>query len=149
MPERSVRTILDRPRRGRDNLVTARPDETVGDAARRMAERSCGSILVLDRDRLLGIFTERDLLVRVVAPGRDPGATPLAEVMTAEPETIGIDESVVDAVRRMDEGSFRHLPVLDAGRVVDVISVRDVPILQIGRMAEELDKRHRLAERLW
>lgn len=149
MPERSVRTILGRARRGRDNLVTARPDETVADAARRMAERSCGSILVLDRDLLLGIFTERDLLVRVVAPGRDPGATPLAEVMTAEPETIDIDESVVDAVRRMDEGSFRHLPVLDAGRVVDVISVRDVPILQIGRMAEELDKRHRLAERLW
>jgi CBS domain-containing protein len=69
MPELSVGGVLARPRRARDRLVTARPDETVHDAARRMAEHNCGSVLVMGPDEgLLGIFTERDLLVRVVAP---------------------------------------------------------------------------------
>lgn len=150
MSERPVRTILARPRRARAALVTAGPGEAVRVAAQRMAERRCGSVLVMDDDqRLLGIFTERDLLVRVVAAGRDPGGTPLAAVMTREPTTIDIDEPVEDAVRRMDEGAFRHLPVVEGGRVVDVLSLRDVPILDLGRMADELDQRHRLAERIW
>jgi CBS domain-containing protein len=69
--------------------------------------------------------------------------------MTRGPETIGVDTPVRDAVRRMDEGAFRHLPVVDAGRVVGVLSARDIPVLELGRMADELDRRHRLAERLW
>lgn len=152
MPELTVGDILGRPRRAREGLVTARPDETVRDAARRMAEHSCGSVLVMGRrgDALAGIFTERDLLVRVVAAGLDPARTPVAEVMTADPETIGADAPVRDAVRRMDEGAFRHLPVVGGdGRVVGVLSVRDVPVLELGRMADELDNRHRLAERIW
>ena len=150
MPELSVGGVLARPTRVRDRLVTARPDETVRDASRRMAEHNCGSVLVVGGDgALVGIFTERDLLVRVVALGRDPAATPVAEVMTREPETIGVEVPVRDAVRRMDEGAFRHMPVVEGGRVVGVISARDVPVLELGRMAEELDSRHRLAERLW
>ena len=76
MPERPVRSILHRRRSGSD-LVSARPDETVCDAARRMAENGCGSILVMEGERLLGIFTERDLLVRVAASGLDPAGTRL------------------------------------------------------------------------
>lgn len=151
MPELCVGDILARPRRAREGLVTARPDETVRDAARRMAEHSCGSVLVMAPDGGLGgIFTERDLLVRVVAAGLDPAGTPVSDVMTAGPETIGAEAPVRDAVRRMDEGAFRHLPVVgEDGRVVGVLSIRDVPVLELGRMADELDSRHRLAERLW
>jgi CBS domain-containing protein len=146
MHKRPVRSIL---RRLGPDLVAARADETVCDAARRMAENKCGSILIMDRERLLGIFTERDLLVRVVATGRNPAETRLDEVMTTDIETIDGDESIEEAIRRMDEGAFRHLPVVDSERVLGVLSVRDIPILDMGSMAKELDERHRLAERIW
>ena len=148
MPERPIRSILHRRRSG-PNLVSARPDETVCDAAKRMAEQGCASILVIKDERLLGIFTERDLLVRVAAAGLELTTTKLRDVMTADPETIGADEPVQEAVRRMDEGSFRHLVVVSGGRVLGVVSTRDIPALTMGRMAQELDKRHRLAERVW
>ncbi len=148
MPDRPVRSILHRRRSGPD-LVSARPDETVCDAAKRMAEQGCASILVIKDERLLGIFTERDLLVRVAATGLELTTTKLRDVMTADPETIGADEPVQEAVRRMDEGSFRHLVVVSGGRVLGVVSTRDIPALTMGRMAKELDKRHRLAERVW
>ena len=149
MPGRSVRSILHR-RRFCPGLVSAAPDETAGDGARRMAEARCGSVPVMGDGRMLGIFTERDLLVRVVAEGRDAARTPLGEVMTAEPATIGADEPVEEAVRRMDEGGFRHLPVLEEdGRVLGVLSTRDIPVLELGRMAGELHERRRLAERVW
>jgi CBS domain-containing protein len=148
MPDRPVRSILHRRRSGPD-LVSARPDETVCDAAKRMAEQGCASILVIEDERLLGIFTERDLLVRVAAAGLDLATTKLRDVMTADPETIGAEEPVEDAVRRMDAGAFRHLVVVDGGRVLGVVSTRDIPALTTGRMAKELDQRHRLAERVW
>src|SRR3954451_10915742 len=143
MPERPVRSILHRRRSG-PNLVSARPDETVCAAAKRMAEQGCGSILVTEHERLLGIFTERDLLVRVAAASLDLAATTLREVMTADPETIDAEEPVEEAVRRMDEGAFRHLVVVSGGRVLGVVSTRDIPALTLGRMAKELDQRHRL-----
>ncbi len=148
MLKRSVRAVLER-RRSTGRIVETGPEMTVHEAARRMADRACGSILVTDRGRLVGIFTERDLLNRVVAPGLDPATTKLTQVMTAAPETIDADEPVGEAIRRMDEGCFRHLPVLDQGRVLGVISVRDIPVLEMGQIARELDERHRLAERIW
>jgi CBS domain-containing protein len=148
MRKRPVRSILRRHRLGPE-LVAARADETVCAAAKRMAENKCGSILIMDSERLLGIFTERDLLVRVVATGRDPAETRLDEVMTTDIETIDGDDSIEEAIRRMDEGAFRHLPVVDSHRVLGVLSIRDIPILELGSMAKELDERHRLAERIW
>ena len=148
MPERSVRSILHRRRYGPD-LVGVSPNETVFGAARHMAENCCASVPVLEGGRLLGIFTERDLLARVVAAGLEPARTPVREVMTADPETIGAEEPVGQAVRRMDEGGLRHLVVVDGGRVLGVLSTRDIPALAQGRMAKEIDQRHRQAERIW
>jgi CBS domain-containing protein len=147
MPERSVRSILRR--RLGPAIVTAHPDETVREAAARMAQNCRASILVVEDDRVLGIFTERDVLARVVGAGRDPATTRLREVMTTDLETIGADEPVAEAVRRMDEGSIRHLPVVEGSRVLGVLSSRDIPILALGHMADELHERHRLAERAW
>jgi CBS domain-containing protein len=148
MPERSVRSILRRRRLG-PAIVTAHPDETVREAAVRMAQNCRAGVLIVEDDRVLGIFTERDILVRVVGAGRDPATTRLREVMTTDLETIGADEPIAEAVRRMDEGSIRHLPVVEGSQVLGVLSSRDIPILALGRMAEELHERHRLAERAW
>jgi CBS domain-containing protein len=110
MPERPVRSILGRRRLG-PVLVSAGPDETAREAAVRMAETCRGNLLVVEDGRALGLFTERDLLERVVAAGRDPARTRLREVMRADFETIAAEAPVAEAVRRMDEGGLRHLPV--------------------------------------
>jgi CBS domain-containing protein len=144
MPNRPVCECIRR----KEPLV-ASGGETVRQAAQRMAQACCSSILICDGDRLRGIFTERDLLVRVVAAGRDPAATPLHEVMTADPDTIQATAPVIEAIRRMDEFSYRHMPVLDAGRVVGVISWRDLPFEDRTKLQPELDQRHSLAERMW
>jgi CBS domain-containing protein len=83
MAKRRVREIIQR-----DRPLVGHPEDTVGTAAARMAQHRCGSILVCEDDRLHGIFTERDLLARVVAGGRDPATTRLAEVMTPDPDTL-------------------------------------------------------------
>ncbi len=144
MPERPVREILSR-----DTLVAGPPEMTVRDAAKRMAEHVCGSILVLDGETLVGIFTERDLLVRVIAGDRDPDRTTLAEVMTRRPDTIEAGAPVKEAIRRMDEFCYKHLPVVEAGRVIGVIAVEDIPIAELVGMSDELEERHKLAERMW
>ncbi len=144
MPERPVRDILSR-----DTLVACSPDTSVREAARRMAEHVCGSIVVLDGDTLVGIFTERDLLSRVVATGRDPDRTAVAEVMTRSPDAIEAEAPVKEAIRRMDEFCYKHLPVIDGGRVIGVVAVEDIPIGELVGMSAELEERHRLAERMW
>ena len=148
MPERPVRSLLGRRRLG-PALVAAGPDETAREAARRMVETCRGGLLVVEDGRALGLFTERDLLERVVAAGRDPAATRLREVMRADFETIDAEAPVAEAVRRMDEGGLRHLPVVEGDRVVGVLSSRDIPVLELGSMALELHERHRLSERAW
>ncbi len=118
-------------------------------AAARMAEQRCGSILVCDGDELCGIFTERDLLTRVVAAGRDASTTRLGEVMTPDPDLIEASEPVIEAVRRMDEFGYRHLPVCKGDHVVGVIAWGDVPFEVVARLQPELDRRHALTERIW
>ena len=144
MPQRPVRAILSRP-----NIVCMHPSESVRVAAQRMTAENCGSILVMDGRRLLGIFTERDLLRRVVAAGLDVERTTVAEVMTADPDTIDADEPVAEVIRRMDEFGYRHLPVTELGRPVGVVSIRDLPFGDVAAMQPELEERHALAERIW
>ncbi len=144
MATRPVREIITR-----DRPLVGRAGDTVRTAAKKMAEHGCGSILVCDGGKLRGIFTERDLLVRVVAAGRDAARTKLAEVMTREPDTIEGSQPVVEAVRRMDECCYHHLPVLEGNRLLGVITLRDVPLDVMVRLQPELEQRHLLAERLW
>jgi len=144
MATRPVREIITR-----DRPLVGRTDDTVRTAAEQMAQHRCRSILVCDGEQLRGIFTERDLLVRVVAAGRDPTRTQLAEVMTPEPDTIESSQPVAEAVRRMDEGGYHHLPVLEEDRLLGVIALRDVPLEVMVRLQPELEQRHLLAERMW
>lgn len=100
---------------------------SVREATRLMAERRVGAVAVINGTILAGIFTERDLMTRVVAIGRDPDTTPLAEVMTVQPRTIEARQSLVDGLSVMFAQRFRHLPVVDGQRVVGMLSCRDVP----------------------
>jgi CBS domain-containing protein len=93
------------------------------EATQRMVERSVGSIVVLEGERLIGIVTERDVL-RVFAGG-EPDAR-VGDVMTRTPETVEPDESLAQAKLVMLHGGFRHLPVVETGRVVGMLSIRDL-----------------------
>ena len=106
-------------------LVALTGADHVRDAARLMKHRRVGSVLVMNKDVLEGIFTERDMVYRVVADGLDPDMTPLSKVMTANPDTIDACASALDALKAMNERGYRHLPVMDEGRIVGVVSTRD------------------------
>jgi CBS domain-containing protein len=125
------------------------PGTSVRDACRAMAVHQCGSVLVTERGQLLGVFTESDLVRRVLVPGLDPCLTLLVEVMTREPDTIEPEARVDDAVRRMDEFGYRHLPVVEHGRVVGILSLRDLSIEDLAAMHAELETRRIVAERAW
>ena len=120
MPIRSLRSII-----AGQTPVTAVKTETVLNASRQMKARNIGSLLVVDGTRLIGIFTERDALFRVVAGDRNPATTTLADVMTPQPQTIHPDEPFLRALRIMHEGKFRHLPVVEFDRPLGLVSVRD------------------------
>jgi CBS domain-containing protein len=114
-----------------------------------MTEEACGSVLVCDGDRLRGIFTERDLMTRVVGRGLDPRTTRLEQVMTRDPDRIEGTATAQEALRRMDELGCRHLPVMEDGRVLGVVSLRDLPIETVAEALPELERRRVLAERMW
>ena len=127
-------------------LMTVRPEETVRDAARKMVARNIAAALVTDADgRLLGIFTERDLLRRVVAEGRDPDQTQVAKVMTANPHVVSLDSTVIETMRAMQERHVRHLPVTADGRAVGIVSIRDF----LGVEVDEVQREQESRERLW
>ena len=108
------------------DVVHALPDDTVHSAVQKMNERNVGAILVMSGDKLEGIFTERDLMTRVLVQGLDPAATPLRRVATTAPITIAEGASVRQCAYLIRDKGFRHVPVVsDDGKVVGMISTRD------------------------
>jgi CBS domain-containing protein len=108
----------------RRKLVTAPPQATVREASQLMVKKQVGAVLVVEEGRLLGIFSERDAVFRVIARGLDPSATELAQVMTPDPKTVKPSNTFGYAMTLMHENGFRHLPVLDEGKVVGIVSAR-------------------------
>ncbi len=113
----------------------------VSDAARLMRDQNVGAVLVTDGATLQGVFTERDALFRVLAAGRDPGTTKVADVMTRSPQTIHPDKPFVEALRLMLEGGFRHVPVVEDGRVLGMVSVRDALDPEVYEAKKDLVQR--------
>ncbi len=107
-------------------VTSIEPTATVRAAVHRMVEARTGSVLVVDGDAIAGIFTERDLMRRVVAPGRDPDAVRVAEVMTAPILTVSPRTTVGEALAIITEKRHRHLPVVDGDRLVGLISAGDL-----------------------
>jgi CBS domain-containing protein len=106
-------------------LITAPPEMVVSDAAKLMAGKNAGAVLVIENKRLVGIFTERDAVFRVLATGRDANTTPLRTVMTATPATLSPGSSYGHALLLMQEKGFRHVPVVDGDHVIGIISARN------------------------
>jgi CBS domain-containing protein len=106
------------------SLLTVEASLPLAEAAKQMNERAVGAVLVVERDRVVGIFTERDVL-RAVALGHVEGAD-VGAWMTRGPETIEPTDSVAHAASMMIHGGFRHLPVVDAGKPVGIVSIRDL-----------------------
>ena len=118
--ERTIRDIIKQ-----QQLVTAPANMIVREAAIVMRQRRIGAMLVVEHGFLVGIFTERDALNRVVAESRDASTTTLADVMTSNPRTVSPNASFNAALELMHEGRFRHVPVVEDGRPLGMISVRD------------------------
>jgi CBS domain-containing protein len=106
-------------------LVTVAEDATVSEAAQVMSLQHVGAALIVDGERLRGIFTERDI-VRALAAEHDAATHALTAWMTADPVTLTPDASVAEARDRMLEEGFRHIPVIEAERLVGIVSLRDV-----------------------
>jgi CBS domain-containing protein len=106
-------------------VLSVAPEDTIGEAAQKMVERRVGSAIVLDYGRLIGIFTERDLM-RAVADRVHSSEARVREWMTADPVTVTPEISAEEAARTMLTNGFRHLPVVEGDRAVGIISIRDV-----------------------
>ena len=137
----TVRTLMD-PRK----LILVPWSMTVREAAKLMKSKRYGAVLVTEGDDLLGIFTERDAIFRVIAVGLDPETTPLVDVMTKEPKTITPDKTFGHAMLMMHEGGFRHVPVVEDGKLVGMVSSRNALDPDLEEFVFEEHRRKRLLE---
>jgi CBS domain-containing protein len=119
----SVSTLLEH--KG-PKVFSVPSDVTVCAAVREMNDHKVGAVVVMQAGRLVGIFTERDVLARVVAPGLDPKTTPIAQVMTRDPITIEPTTTVEQVMTLFTDKRFRHLPVVDHGALIGLVSIGDV-----------------------
>jgi CBS domain-containing protein len=122
------------------DVVTAKRDEPLEDVVKKMVEKGVGSVVVVDDGgRPIGIFTERDLLLKVVGAGR-PLSTPVGEVMTPDPITAKPDWSLTRTLEIMVHYGFRHLPVVsDEGMLIGIVSIKDLARTLTGEVdVEEL-----------
>lgn len=120
------------------NPLTMPPSTCVRDACLAMHETNADSVLVTDpRGRLIGIFTDRDAVCRVLAAGKNAETTPLEEVMTADPDTLAPDTSAIEALRWMWDGGYRHIPVVEGGRLLGVVSRADFKAAERDRLEVE------------
>ena len=114
-------------------------DETVLAATKRMSEWQVGAVTVLDGERLVGIFSERDLMTRVVSKGLSPTSTLVGQVMTQNPVVVDAHSTVEQCLRIMQQAKCRHLPVVSAGALVGMVSIRDLLQSDIQQKDDEIE----------
>lgn len=120
---RSIRDIIaNRP------APTIAPTDSIREAAHRLDRFNVGALVVLDGARVAGLLSERDIIRKCIGQDLSPETTTVAQAMTADPVTVQADEGLAEAIRHMEAGHFRHLPVLDgAGTCIGLLSIRDIP----------------------
>ena len=121
----------------------ASPQQVVSDIVSVMATQQIGAVPVVLDGRLVGIFSERDLVRRVCAMGRSPEKTAVGEVMTPNPVTAGPDEERLIAIAKMQKVGCRHLPVVAAGAIIDMLSMRDLLFVELEERQAEVDSLRR------
>ena len=136
MLDLSVRNVMER-----EKALSLSPETTVGKAAELMARMKIGAVMIVEQERLIGIFTERDALFRVIARGLDARSTRLAEVMTAEPLTVGPEMSYGYALVMMQENGFRHTPVVESGKPIGIVSSRSAMDPELEEFVAEANRR--------
>jgi citrate synthase len=136
-PNRTVQDVMSRP------VVTVKPSDTVAQVAQTMAENRVGSVVVLDSDRVVGIFTERDL-VRYAAEDNTGGGATVADWMTTDPDTVPPEMTASEAFRSLADHGYRHIPVVENGQLAGIVSMRDLmkiaQITPVGTPAVEVPK---------
>ena len=138
MFDRSIKSIMELER---EHFLTAPLHTTVSDAARLMATRNAGVVLVVQGERLVGIFTERDVVFRVIARDLDPAATPLEAVMTPSPRTLEPNRTYGHALLLMQENGFRRVPVVQEGRLLGIVSSRNAMDPELEEFVSEQRRR--------
>lgn len=131
-----IRHVMEQQR-----ALTASPETSVSEAAELMVSRNVGAVLVIEQERLVGIFTERDAVFRVIAKGRDARSTRLSEVMTPAPQTIEPDKPFGLALLMMHEHGFRHVPVIEHGEPVGIVSARHALDPDLEEFVSEAQRR--------
>lgn len=118
--------------------VTLPPNASAREACQRMRDRRVGAVLVTEGDcRLVGIFTGRDAVHRVLAEGKSAARTTLEEVMTPNPDTMPPAKMAIEALRLMEDGRYRHLPIVNDGKAVGIVSQFDFSGIELDRLDEE------------
>jgi CBS domain-containing protein len=128
----SIREVMTR------DPATCETTDSVLDAARAMKDGDFGAVVVTESDDVRGILTDRDIVVRILAEGKDPAATEIREAFTTEPTTLSPQDSSEDAVQALRDAHVRRLPVVEGGRVVGIVS--------IGDLAQARDEKSALAD---
>jgi CBS domain-containing protein len=141
MAERTVRQVIE----GQEP-VSAPATMSAMEAARLMKQHNIGALTVIEADKLVGVFTERDALFRVLAGGMDAIKTTLADVMTRNPQTIHPNDGFTHALQIMHDGHFRHLPVVEDGRLVGIVSVRDALGPELEAFVYEMLRQEQIQE---
>jgi CBS domain-containing protein len=118
---------------------------TVRQAAKIMRKHNVGAVPIVEDGALEGILTVNDMSYRVIAEGRDPDKTCVKEVMTPDPDTVSPGTTAIDALRLMQDGGYRHLPVVDGGRVLGLVSRRDFYGVEKSRLDDETALWERIA----
>lgn len=141
MPHRPIREVI-----GQRQFPTVSPGSTIRDSAIIMREWKSSAVLVVDKGKLLGILTERDIVFRVVAMNLDPAATAVDAIMTARVLTIHRDKPFGHALHMMYEGGFRHLPVVDdAGKPVGLLAAHDALDIDGLQLGHDLVRREEIS----
>lgn len=136
MFEQLVKDVMD-PKK----VLMLPPEATVSEAAVLMAKKKTGAVMVVVEERLVGIFTERDALFRVVARELDPVTTRLSKVMTADPKTVGPRMTYGFALVMMQENGFRHAPVVENGKPIGIVGSRNAFDPELEEFAAEAHRR--------
>ena len=129
------------------DVIVACPDTSVRDAVKLMSQANVGSVIVKDGSEVTGIFTERDVLRRVIAVGKDPDVTTLGEVMSSPVKSCRLDDRVHDAISVLTGGHFRHMAVIEDGALIGLVGLRDVMRAELLDREEQIETlKHQLAQ---